>query len=401
MSSPPPPSSGDAATSAAARTEVTLAWAWAGFRTGAVAVLLAAFAAAPGRGAAAVPETVLTLIVVADCAVVGAVFVRVGRMPLGWAAADVVCVVAVVGCSSWPAVVPGVAGQSVFYNFTVIVGPTIGLPAWPPVVTLAGGAGLAFVDLAPALRAGSSYPRWNALPDAVTVLGLALLATVLARLQRGSAEALDRHRRAAVRRASQLARQGERLRQQADLSAHLMTTLEVLTAGDVIADPAIADRLRGEASGLRRLLAAESAAMPGGGVLSAALRELAVEKSATGLHVDVGAGHDGSADALPPAAAAALVAATREALTNVRKHAKTDRAVLTVEVVGDGVRVTVADQGCGYDPGATGEGFGQRRSLRHRIAAEGGRVDIDTAPGAGTRVRLWVPFDTGGAAGPR
>ena len=381
-----------AAPTAAARTETTLAWAWGGFRAGAVIALVAAFASPAPHGARVVPATVLMLVTVGDCLVVGAVCLRRGRILLGWARFDVVCVVAVVGFSAWPAVLPGPPSQSYFYNFTVIAAPTIGLPAWRPAVTVAGGLGLALMDFLPSLRHGSSYPRWNALPDSVTVVGVAALAAVLARLLRGSAEALDRHRIAAMERAALLARQRERLRQQADLSVHLMATVDALAADDAIDDPAVTERLRAESRGLRQLIAA--ARSPHAAGLVPRLREVIVEKAATGLHVELehGDGIGALADALPEAAAEALVAAAREALTNVRKHAGTDRASLSLAVADGGVLLTVTDRGRGYQASDTAEGFGQRRSLRQRIAAVGGRVQITSLPGSGTRVSLWVPL---------
>ncbi|WP_194904697.1 sensor histidine kinase [Catenulispora rubra] len=385
------------APTAAARTETTLAWAWAGFRVGAAIALLATVATTVPHGAQVAPETVLTLVAVADCALLSAVCLRQGRIPPAWAAFDLVCVIAVVTLSTWPAVLPGPAGQSYLYDFTVIAAPTIGLPAWRPLVTMTGGAGLAFVDFSPSLHPGSSYPRWNALPDAVTIVGVAALAAVLARLLRDSAAALDRNRRAAVERASLLARQRERLRQQADLGTYLLTTVEVLVADDALRDPAITERLRAEAAELRSLIAAEQA--PHGAGLLAELHSLVLEKAATGLHVDFVDSADGApggdaatlADALAPAAADALVAAAREALTNVRKHSGTDRAELILAVADGGVLLTIADRGRGYDASAIAEGFGQSRSLRQRITGVGGRVEIESAPGSGTQVRLWVP----------
>ncbi|WP_344665414.1 sensor histidine kinase [Catenulispora yoronensis] len=371
-----------------------MARAWAGFRIGSVVVLLAAVAASPPRGARTVPELVLTLVLVADCAVVAGVFLRLGRIAPAWAVLDVVGVVVMVGLSTWPGVMPGPPGQGYLYGFTVVAAPTVGMPAWPPWVTLAGGAGVAFMDFSPALRSGSSYPRWNALPDAVAIVGVALLAALLVRLQRGSAAALDRHRRAAVERASLLARQRERLRQQADLSTHLMATVDALVAGEGIGDPTISGRLREEAAALRRAVAVErwEGGVVGVGGLVEDLRALADDKAAIGLRVGFEAEGDAATETVMAAAAAAMVAAAGEALTNVRKHAGTDRAELRLAVMDAGVSITVADQGQGYDAAATAEGFGQTRSLRQRMADVGGRVDIESAPGAGTQVVLWVPF---------
>jgi signal transduction histidine kinase len=53
----------------------------------------------------------------------------------------------------------------------------------------------------------------------------------------------------------------------------------------------------------------------------------------------------------------------------------------------DGIRVTVLDDGCGFDPVALGApGSGQRAV--HRLRALDGRADVRTAPGRGVRVVL-------------
>ncbi|WP_037305327.1 sensor histidine kinase [Amycolatopsis orientalis] len=92
---------------------------------------------------------------------------------------------------------------------------------------------------------------------------------------------------------------------------------------------------------------------------------------------------------MPASAALALVRAVREALVNVDRHAGVGEARLTVE---DGVRVTVRDEGRGFDPAATpAQRRGVRGSLVERMAAVGGRARVTSAPGAGTTVELVWP----------
>jgi hypothetical protein len=54
---------------------------------------------------------------------------------------------------------------------------------------------------------------------------------------------------------------------------------------------------------------------------------------------------------------------------------------------------SVKDDGAGFDPAATPEGAGLRRSVRGRVAEVGGRVEVDGRPGRGTEVRCWVPVE--------
>lgn len=103
---------------------------------------------------------------------------------------------------------------------------------------------------------------------------------------------------------------------------------------------------------------------------------------------------------LPPQVLTALREAVLEALRNVECHARGRdagrrvRALLTVRQVRDGVRVVVRDDGVGFDPAdAPQVHLGLRLSVRERMdALPGGWVQVDTAPGRGTRVFLgWAP----------
>lgn len=89
----------------------------------------------------------------------------------------------------------------------------------------------------------------------------------------------------------------------------------------------------------------------------------------------------------------------REVLWNVVKHAATNRAAVSYEL-GDNSReltVVVADNGSGFDPnilqrgGATREQFGLF-AVRERLELQGGRFEVDSSPGEGTRVTLGLPI---------
>jgi signal transduction histidine kinase len=92
-----------------------------------------------------------------------------------------------------------------------------------------------------------------------------------------------------------------------------------------------------------------------------------------------------------------LFEAARELLFNVTKHAETGRARVTMMTApGDGVCLTVSDEGAGCAPvdpqpdQATSSGFGLF-SIRERIGMMGGRLVIESSPGRGTRVTIWAP----------
>jgi PAS domain S-box-containing protein len=86
----------------------------------------------------------------------------------------------------------------------------------------------------------------------------------------------------------------------------------------------------------------------------------------------------------------------RELLFNVIKHAGVDRAVVDLRGDADGVIVTVRDEGRGFEHEVAAKrmwhagGFGLP-SVRERLALFGGRMEIESAPGAGTCVALWLP----------
>jgi two-component system CheB/CheR fusion protein len=93
-----------------------------------------------------------------------------------------------------------------------------------------------------------------------------------------------------------------------------------------------------------------------------------------------------------------LFESVRELLFNAVKHAQVDRVTidLTVHEL-DGVCLTVADEGIGFDPAVfaerarTGQGGWGLFSIRERLMLLGGRFNIESAPGHGTRFRLIVP----------
>ncbi|MFC7530583.1 sensor histidine kinase [Actinoplanes sp. GCM10030250] len=101
--------------------------------------------------------------------------------------------------------------------------------------------------------------------------------------------------------------------------------------------------------------------------------------------------------ALPAERAAELIAAVRAALDNVREHAgPAARTWILLEDEDDGVRVTVRDDGAGFEPRRLAEAasagrLGVAQSMRGRIGDLGGTTTIHSRPGDGTEVEFWVP----------
>lgn len=115
------------------------------------------------------------------------------------------------------------------------------------------------------------------------------------------------------------------------------------------------------------------------------------EHRAEGLQVDV-TGDTAVLGALDHTASTALFRAVGQCLANVRKHAGTDRAEVSVFDDGASCTVMVVDDGRGFDEQETSpDRMGLRGSVRERIARVGGDVQVWSSPGSGTSVMMTVP----------
>ncbi|MFD8984596.1 sensor histidine kinase [Streptomyces sp. NPDC059564] len=210
---------------------------------------------------------------------------------------------------------------------------------------------------------------------------------------------LDAAQRQAVTAEAERARQAERTAHHAALHDTVLATLTTIAAGRVDANAApVRERCAREAAYLRRLVQQEDEGphRPGGpepGATAAGAALEAAVRSAECLGLKVTAQYH-ALPAVPREVADALGAAVAEALNNVRGHAGTGEAFLTAAGSGDeGLAVTVVDRGAGFDPAGAGRsaGTGLRRSVHARMAGIGGRAEVDSAPGEGTRVELRWP----------
>jgi signal transduction histidine kinase len=82
----------------------------------------------------------------------------------------------------------------------------------------------------------------------------------------------------------------------------------------------------------------------------------------------------------------------QEALHNALRHAGAERITVRLDENGDRLGLSISDDGAGFDPAAAA--LRARRlgltSMEERARELGGRLEIDSAPGAGTSVRLEV-----------
>lgn len=131
-----------------------------------------------------------------------------------------------------------------------------------------------------------------------------------------------------------------------------------------------------------------------GAPLAEALAELTKRWSATN-GIPVLFSSSGEERQLHPDIETVLLRTTREALTNVRKHAQADQVAVTLTYLDMLVALDVQDNGQGFDPGAlspaeSGSGFGLKSA---QVQAErlGGELSIESVPGKGTTIAMALP----------
>ncbi len=108
---------------------------------------------------------------------------------------------------------------------------------------------------------------------------------------------------------------------------------------------------------------------------------------------------EGTPADLPNPYRTTLLRAAQSSLANVWTHANAGTAVVTLSFLGSEVAMDIFDDGAGFDPAAVpnradGSGFGLP-SLRDRVAALAGTLDLESAPGEGTVVAIRLPLEGG------
>lgn len=125
------------------------------------------------------------------------------------------------------------------------------------------------------------------------------------------------------------------------------------------------------------------------GGLAAAVDDLVAPLVASGVEVDVDV--TGTEDA-PQPAVALLWRVAQEAVRNVARHARADRMSLTVRREGDRMVLEVVDDGIGYAADVVvGEDHFGLRAAESLVREHGGTLEVESAPGDGTLVRMEVP----------
>ena len=96
---------------------------------------------------------------------------------------------------------------------------------------------------------------------------------------------------------------------------------------------------------------------------------------------------------LPPDLTVEILHIAREALTNVRKHARASSVDVTLTRQPEALALTIADNGVGFDPAQAmnDEGNGLR-NMQERAQALGGKVTFTQRESGGTCLELLIPL---------
>jgi two-component system sensor histidine kinase UhpB len=107
---------------------------------------------------------------------------------------------------------------------------------------------------------------------------------------------------------------------------------------------------------------------------------------------------DGDFSGLPADVQLVVYRVAQEALSNAAQHSGAEHIVVELTRVDDRVELTVGDDGSGFtfDQAARGLGIA---GMRERALLVGGDMQVESRPGAGTRVHLTVPLNLADIAG--
>lgn len=94
---------------------------------------------------------------------------------------------------------------------------------------------------------------------------------------------------------------------------------------------------------------------------------------------------------LPADVSLSLFRIVQEALTNIRKYARARRVRVSLSTTPRGIELEIEDDGIGFDLASPKLARHGLAGIKHRVFTHGGRLDLQTAPGAGVTIRVVLP----------
>ena len=118
-----------------------------------------------------------------------------------------------------------------------------------------------------------------------------------------------------------------------------------------------------------------------------------IERECCNLGLDVNLDVEGTSKRVDPLIETVLFRVAQAALTNVSRHAQTQKADVTISFNKDLVRLYIADQGVGFNaqgPFTPPSGWGLA-GMRERVEAVNGQFILNSSPNQGTSIEIIVP----------
>ncbi len=95
--------------------------------------------------------------------------------------------------------------------------------------------------------------------------------------------------------------------------------------------------------------------------------------------------------ALPEAVQETITRTVSEALTNIARHAHAQQVRVKLAVAAEHLRITISDDGLGFDPLSVPPGHYGLLGIQERIRLSGGELQIHSQPGSGTTLEIRMP----------
>jgi PAS domain S-box-containing protein len=184
---------------------------------------------------------------------------------------------------------------------------------------------------------------------------------------------------------------------QAQLVCGLLEADQAVQAQDQLQTLAeLAREIQGDVRGQIQILSL--CIPPEGGFLSALRRQLEIFQNTHGIRTELVSPFENGVLSFLPMAEVQLLRIIQEALTNIGKHSRAKLVRIELVQKPGQVDLIIEDDGVGFDPHrlpAPGQSFGLG-IMTERACEINVRLDISSAPNAGTRIRMEVPYEQQG-----